>query len=235
LLTRAAIILLLLNTPAFADDTPTWTYDGDQTNEEAWGNLSHLYINCALGKEQSPINIAITKPSSKPPLAFHYKPSKATVKLENHALNVAMQDAMVISSDARDYTLESISFHTPGEHMVNGNFYLVEIELLHHDKDGNPLIVSVFGQRGEANAAVDAIVKNPSPTFDPTSLLPAIRGYYAYRGSLTAPPCTEGVEWRILKTPITLSQAQLEAIGNISGRNARLTQPVYMREVEEKN
>lgn len=216
-------------------DGPSWTYGGDKNGEHLWSQLSHLYVTCESGSEQSPINITSVKPSQKAPLAFAYKPAAAEVKFENFAVTVRMKEALTLSVDGKNYTLESLSFHVPGEHMVNGEFYMLEIEMLHRDKDGNRLFVSVFGQEGAANPTLGAILQNPALTFDPSGLLPAQRGYYAYRGSLTYPPCTEGVEWRVLKTPITISPQQLEKIGEISGRNSRLTQLLNAREVEETN
>lgn len=229
------ISLLLAATPAVAQETPRWTYGGDQTSEGSWGALSHEYVACGAGTEQSPISITRTKPSGKAPLAFQYKPGNAETRFENNAFTIVMKDAVAVRADGKDYTLESISFHSPSEHLVNGQFYLLEIEFLHRNSEGQRLMVSVFGELGDANTELEKALSNPSLTFDPGKLLPAQQGYYAYRGSLTWPPCTEGVEWRVLKTPITLSETQLAKIGEISERNSRLTQPTYMREVEELN
>jgi carbonic anhydrase len=106
---------------------------------------------------------------------------------------------------------------------------------------GKRLIVSVFAEMKENNPALQPIIEHlpagsgieVSVNFDIGTLFPSSRGYYAYTGSLTTPPCTEGIEWRIFKQPISISEEQLTAIAKLTNRNARLVQPIYMRTVKE--
>ncbi len=123
---------------------------------------------------------------------------------------------------------------------MRGAFTPLEIELVHKNDKGEMLILSIFAKTGAENAALNALTKHmptrtvpTSFTFNPATLLPAKPGYYAYTGSITVPPCTEGVQWRIYKENITVSKEQLTALATFIGRNARLTQPAYMREVQE--
>jgi carbonic anhydrase len=137
------------------------------------------------------------------------------------------------------YHLKKIQLHSPSEHTVGDNFYPLEIEFIHEEATGKILIVSVFANMGKMSPSLKPILdklahnKNATITFDPAALLPEKHGYFSYTGSLTSPPCTEGVEWRVFKQPIEISKAQLVAITAITGRNSRNTQPVYMRVIQE--
>jgi carbonic anhydrase len=231
-------------TSARAQNGPLWSYDGNQNGQEQWGALSHLYATCEMGKEQSPIVISFTQRSFKPPLEFYYKPAKATVYFDGHMLRVDMLDtANVLSSEATEYTLKSIAFHSPSGHILKEKFYPLEIEMLHENKDGGKLMLSLLAEPGQVNPALESIAQHASSlpdkkteiSFNPMELLPDERGYIAYPGSLTYPPCTEGVTWRVFKKPIQLSLEQMKRIGGVTTRNTRLPQPIYMRTLEETN
>lgn len=221
-----------------------WTYDGEKNSQDYWGVLSTAYAACELGTRQSPVHIAYTTSSFKPPLDIRYKPAKATARHDGHMVVVDIREPLVLSSEAQEYVLKNITLHSPAEHTAQEDFYALEIELLHEDKDGNRLMLSIFGDLGDQpNAALESILaKTPPPggpsadiVFDLAGLLPDKRGYFAYEGSLTFPPCTEGIQWRIFKEPISISREQLAKVGELVGRNARLTQPVYTRTIEETN
>lgn len=226
---------------AAQDSIPDWSYDGAADGQEKWAFLSHEYAACELGKEQSPIVISYTKPSFKPPLDIRYKNASASVVFDGKILRAELKDPLILSAEAKEYTLKHIAFHSPSEHVIKQKFYPLEMQLVHEDSSGNKLILSVFADTGAANSAADPLLKAASgiignrgdAVFDASGLLPKERGFFAYRGSLTYPPCTEGVEWRIFKEAISFSKEQLTIIGDIVGRNARLMQPVYMRTVEE--
>lgn len=227
--------------PAWAQPTPAWTYDGDGTGQEDWEFLSPENAPCGLGMMQSPIEISRTEKAGLPALDPRYRPSDATLSLHDHAIEVQPGEGNLLALDGRSYRLRSIRLHTPSEHIVRDKFFPLEIQLLHEGEHGQKLIVAVFADFGAENAALQAIAdalppkENMLPAFDSSLLLPAKREYYAYTGSLTAPPCAEGVEWRILKSPIPMSRSQFSNIARATGRNARLPQPVYMRQVRESD
>lgn len=233
------IAILTFSSGAEADNV-AWTYDEDYTGQDEWGYLSKEFEACAKGMAQSPIQISYTRPSSLPPMELNYRVSNSRVSHNGHTLAITTDEENTVSINDEVYRLQSIELHTPGEHTVRDAFYLIEIEMLHKSASGKMLMVSVLGNVGKKNPAfqslLDVAPEKPgmaSARVDIRGLLPASYGYYAYSGSLTSPPCTEGVEWRVFKQPIEISQEQLLKIGELVGRNARLVQPVYMRTIRE--
>lgn len=228
---------------AAAEEAPgSWTYDGDQNGQEEWASLSQNYITCEIGTAQSPVRIGSTQTAKLPELVFQYKPAKAHMRFLEHALEITVDDAQVLVDNGHRYALKNIRFHSPSEHMVRGVAYIAEIEFMHLDANGNRLMLSVFVEPGnQANEALkDALDHAPDRsgkaydfTFDPGTLLPQAHGYFSYTGSMTVPPCKEGVEWRVLMQPISLSENQISQVTRIVDRNARLPQPVYMRTIKE--
>lgn len=211
----------------------TWSYDNDGTGQEEWGYMAKDYAACAEGHEQSPIIIGEVIRKKLPPLVFDYVPSRASIHHDSNSLTVEFENGNILTDGDSDYELESMTLHTPSEHKVRDMFWMLEIELLHHTAKGKQLIVSVFANVGAPNKALQAVLDHPTgdTEFNPALLLPKVRDYYSYSGSLTTPPCEEGIEWRLLTHAITLSHDQLAQLGKLVGRNARLPQPVYMRTV----
>jgi carbonic anhydrase len=219
-----------------------WSYDGEDDNQEYWGNLSVEYATCLLGLEQSPINVTYVDTDTLSVLATLYQDSSVRATYKNNALELAVDTENTLSIDGKNYTLKRIMFHSPGEHTVRDKFYVAEIQFIHEDEKGQMLIVSSFIETGDrTNNALDEILQQ-LPTKDgqentyiinPSDLLPQKRGYYSYTGSLTYPPCTEGVQWRVLKHPIIITDLQLRSLALFLGRNSRMTQPAYNRVVKE--
>ena len=215
------------------ESSPRWTYDEDDTGQEDWGTLPG-YQGCGTGSAQSPIVISYTKPDKAPPFRLNYHMVDGTLTTSKESFAFTVEKGGTLLQGNHHYTLRRIEFHTPSEHMVRDVFFPLEIHLLHQDAEGNYFIVAVFANTSAQNPALQNIINaQGKTTVDITSLLPADQQYYAYSGSLTYPPCTETVQWRVLKTPITLSQAQLTSITRVVSRNARLPQPLYMRVVTE--
>lgn len=213
---------------------PAWTYDDDYTGQEDWGALPG-YGLCRSGLRQSPVVISYTKEKTdKKPLKFTYRPSQGLPTRTTKSFTVDTRKSGFVRADNTIYWLKTIELHSPSEHMVRETYYPLEIQLVHESSNGKKLIVAIFANIGKANTAIENIVgaKTVFP-LDVNNLLPKTLTYYGYAGSFTHPPCTEEVEWRILKTPIELSKAQLSAITKVVGRNARLPQPLYMREISE--
>jgi len=238
----AMLTALFFSMPAYAADSsepllPDWSYDGDMDGQDNWGMLSQAYDLCETGTEQSPIAIGSTQPSYLPLISWDYHPTPMTIIATRHAIELGFtQPNSGLEEKGSHYRLKTIQLHSPSEHTVREDFFPLELELVHEDQTGKKLILAVFARIGEENKELGrALAKLPqgSLSLDPALLLPESRGYYAYTGSLTYPPCTQGVEWRVLKTPITISKEQLKSITALTGRNARLSQPVYLRSVKE--
>lgn len=234
--------MFLAAAPAMAAEAPGWSYDNDYTGQEEWGLIDKAYAACSIGTQQSPIHISRTEMAALPDLKFTYKKAAATVQNIGYTPEITFpKHEPLLEENGERFVLQSIQFHTPSEHTVKEKFYALEIHLLHRDVRGNLLIVAVLVNMETALAGFDRVLSSVSKTpgekrsltFDPSVFLPVYRGYYAYDGSLTHPPCTEGVKWRVLKSAISVSKEQLIALSDITGRNARLTQPVYMRTVKE--
>lgn len=223
-------LLFFCLAPGALPAAPAWTYDDDYTGQEDWGSIPG-YETCAAGTSQSPVVISYTT-TQAPALALEYSAAKGTFVRSNTTFAINISGGGAATDGTQLYKLSRIELHTPSEHMIKDDFYPVEIHLIHKNARGQRLIVAVFAGLGAPNPTLAAMLAGER-RLDPSGLLPATRGYYGYDGSLTAPPCSEGVKWRVLKTPIAISHAQLAALGKLVGRNARLPQPLYLRTVTE--
>jgi carbonic anhydrase len=142
----------------------------------------------------------------------------------------------------RDYKLVQFHFHTPSEEKIDGKNYPMVAHLVHRDDAGNLAVIAVLFKRGRENAALKSIFQRLpakegevplSERIDATKLLPPNRAYYAFRGSLTTPPCSEGVSWYVLKQAVEMSAGQIGAFKKVFKMNARPVQPLNAREVVE--
>lgn len=220
---------------------PDWTYDDDRTGQEDWGAIPG-YETCESGMQQSPIIISYTKSSYLPALNFKYNNATGLLSItrKSFIMNVANGGELIDGNNK--YTLQSIELHSPGGHRIHDTFYPLEIHLIHKNSKGDLLIVAIFANIGADNQAISDMIrsayshdKSRQFTAHLTSLLNNGQSYYSYAGSLPYPPCTENVQWRIIKAPVTISHEQLSTITKFIARNTRLPQPVYIREVLENN
>ena len=236
----------LLITVAFvahaADHAPHWGYGGEHGPEE-WGDMEADFSACKLGKEQSPIDIRNATKSTLPPLDFKYAKSSAEVVNNGHTIQVNLADGGVLTLDGVPYKLVQFHFHAPSEEKIGGKAYPMEAHLVHQSAEGKLAVVAVLLTEGRANAALNSVFRDLPQTegaektldanFNAAELLPIARGYYTYVGSLTTPPCSEGVRWQVLKQPVEVSKAQIAAFRKLYSMNARPVQPLNDRKVEE--
>jgi carbonic anhydrase len=227
--------------PAVAGDdhTSTWTYS-DHSGPEHWGDLKSDYKLCSTGKAQSPIDISSAVKVSLAPLTFNYRASPVTILNNGHTIQVSPKDAGGITLPTGDYSLVQFHFHTPSEENIQGRAYPLDAHFVHSNAAGELAVVAVLFEEGAHNPALEPILAAmPKKVGDQTTLdmqniadlLPANRHYYSYMGSLTTPPCSEGVRWNILTEPVQLSHAQLEAFKALYPMNARPVQPLNDRTV----
>jgi len=231
--------VLCLPCPAIAaEKIPEWNYFGGANDDEGWDRISPL---CSDGTSQSPVGIDYTTITAMPPLTIRYGDMKTRIERKEHTLVIDTQGRNTLSVDGHSYRLTQIRIHTPSEHSRQGHTYPIELHFIHHDSKGRIMIAAVFIETGAGNQTLQQFIDNAphkkdivvNLSFDPASLLPVDKGYFAYTGSLSWPPCTEGVEWRIFKTPITATKEQLDALEKLISRNARTLQPLYMRTIRE--
>ena len=234
LLASAALVAQAAGTGAH------WGYGGHGT--AAWGEVPGAEA-CKLGTMQSPIDIRGAKKAALPPLDLHYKKSAATIVDNGHTIQVDLADGGFMTVGGVPYKLVQFHFHTPSEEKVEGKGYPMVAHLVHKSDDGKLAVVAVLLKEGKADAALAPVFaamphehgkpKTLPAAFDVASLLPAVKAYYKYTGSLTTPPCSEGVAWHVLKQPVEVSKAQIESFRKHYKMNARPVQPLNDRTIEQ--
>jgi carbonic anhydrase len=220
-----------------------WSYEGEN-GPQAWGKLKPEFNACALGKRQSPINIedASTLQGPAEPLLFNYTASSGTVVNNGHTIQVDLYGDNSITVRGSNYKLLQFHFHTPSEEQVNYRSSSMVAHLVHKNAEGQLAVVAVLLDPGVANALINKVwtympldtgdrVGLPTGIIDMNELLPKDQRYYQFMGSLTTPPCTEGVLWMVLKQPTTVSKEQIKLFSQLFPRNARPVQPVNGRAV----
>ncbi|KQZ32703.1 carbonic anhydrase [Duganella sp. Root1480D1] len=234
----------LLPAAAFAADKPAhWSYEG-VTGPQNWAKLEQDFSTCTLGHNQSPIDIRKTAKAKLPPLEFSYSPSPLKILDNGHTIQVNYAAGSSITIDGKRYELLQFHFHKPSEEKINGRSYPMVAHLVHRNEEGKLAVVAVLFRKGADNPLVqtlwDALPKEKGEAqevagvnIDIGKLLPAAQGYYNFAGSLTTPPCSEEVNWFVLKTPVEMSDAQLKRFAHIYKHNARPTQPLNGRTVQE--
>jgi len=220
-----------------------WTYEG-QTGAGKWAKLSGEFAACEIGPRQSPIDIRETIRADLPPIRFIYKPVALSIIDNGHTIQVNTAGAGGISVDGEDYELLQFHFHKPSEEKINGKAYDMVAHLVHKSKAGKLAVVAVMLEAGKEQKLVRTLWNNlpleqnqpvtkSEINIDPAALLPATRDYFTYTGSLTTPPCSEGVLWLVLKTPTQVSKEQVAGFGKIYRNNARPIQPGNGRIIKE--
>jgi carbonic anhydrase len=254
-MTRVLVIAALLPSvdAAAQSGTPTpggwrtpWSYEGAK-GPEHWGALDPEYAACNAGHEQSPIDITGTTKAALPPIHFAYK--NGPIRIINNGYTAVRinyppgNGNFLIVGDTR-YELTQFHFHHPSEEYMHGKPYAMAAHLMHASSDGKVVAVAVLLKAGAANATVQRLWDHMPPTpgteheiagveVDPSGLLPRELGYFMYAGSQTAPPCTEGVTWIVLKTAVEVSPAEIEAFAKLYPHDIRPLQPLNGRIVKE--
>jgi len=230
---------------AAAEHGAHWTYEG-KTGPSAWGKMDPTFAACGVGKTQSPIDIhdAEAQVADLPPITFDYKPVAAKVIDNGHTIQVNLDPGNTITFDGKAYTLVQFHFHKPSEEKIDGKAFDMVAHLVHKDADGKLAVVAVLLRAGSASAPIARIWAGlpsekgkesalPGGPFDVSALLPRERGYFAFQGSLTTPPCSEGVQWLVLRSPVDVSSDQVAAFGKIYPKNARPTQTTNGRAIRK--
>lgn len=225
-----------------------WSYEGP-LGPEHWGDLDPDYAACKLGKEQSPIDIRDATKADLPALRFEYKSEPLKYLINNgYTIRVNYHDApgtgnFLIVGDKR-YQLTQFHFHRPSEEYIHGKPYDMVAHLMHEASDGSVAGVAVLLRAGSANPTIQQLWRYmpkakggeqeiPGVQINPAGLLPQDAAYYKYMGSVTAPPCAEGVTWFVLKTPVEVSADEINAFANLYPHDVRPIQPLNGRVVQE--
>ena len=201
------------------------------------------FAACKTGLRQSPIDIRNPVLAALDPITFHYEESPLKVTNNGHTIQVDLQPGSFILVSGERYELVQLHFHTPSEERINGRGFDMVAHLVHKSAQGKLAVVAVLLTAGQAHAAIENIWntmpgtpgrtrERPEVQFNPLALLPADRAYYSFQGSLTTPPCTEGVQWLVLKTPVELAREQIVHFNALYPMNARPLQPANDRIVK---
>ena len=232
-----------------------WSYEGEG-GPQNWGRLRPDYARCASGQRQSPIDIKNCARLALDPIDFSYKFSGFSIINNGHTVQIAPDAGNMIRVMGRQYELQQLHFHRPSEERIDGRAFDMVVHLVHKDDDGHLAVVAVLLDTGGEQPLSDPYWINrgehpliqtfwnslplepgselsPGAAVDLASLLPDRRDYYAYMGSLTTPPCTEGVLWLVLKQPVRVSSAQVAVFSRLYRKNARPIQPAYGRLIKE--
>ena len=223
------------------DDTLLdWGYTGPG-GPDNWGNLAREFRPCADGVEQSPINIEGYLAGDAPTIVFQYSGSAISSHNTGKSAYLDYGPGNSIDVGGRSYELQGIHYHSPGEHMLDGESFAAELHLVHQDAEGSLAVVGLLFRPGAASPLVQALLDAAPGAGETVPLasgaeaaeyVPAGPGYYGYAGSLTTPPCTEGVRWIVMQTIGTVSDEQIDQLQALSGGpNNRPVQPTGQRSI----
>lgn len=231
-------------TTAAAKDThggAAFAYEG-KGGPADWAKLAPENAVCGSGATQSPIDIAYTQPGVGARTVIKWQPETALEVVNNgHTIQANIADGGAIEIDGVTYKLVQFHFHAPSEHTLNGQQFAMETHFVHKSDKGDLAVVGVLHGAGTENQALSPIwsalpktttEKKPIKGFDLLSVLPRERQMFRYAGSLTTPPCSEGVRWQVIQAPTSVSPAQVSAFLELfKAGNARPVQPLKARDV----
>ncbi len=227
-------------TPAKGPDN--WTYYGGK-GPSNWYKLDPAYAACGRGKMQSPIDIRGAKLNKAlQPIEFHYLSGPVNLVNTGHTIRINVTPGSYILVGGARYDLIEFHFHHPAEDLVKGKLSDMVIDLVHRNAADELAIVAVRVDEGRVNGSLAALwpslpktagaTATIQDTFNPLGLLPTDRSYWSYMGSITVPPCTEGVHWLFMQTPTEFSQDQMETFARLYPDNARPLQASRGRKIE---
>ena len=221
---------------------PHWGYEGPE-GPSHWAELTPEFETCATGHAQSPVDIHDAVPADGPALETHYADAKLSVVNNGHTVQVNYPPGSWASIAGKRYELLQFHLHGPSENTVNGEAMAMETHLVHQAEDGSLAVIGLLMKEGAESAPLHAVQDHlpedigkvhtwDDVTFNVSELLPKKAGYWHFSGSLTTPPCTEGVDWNVLQTPVEVSPAQVKAFSTVLHHNARPVQPLDGRVIE---
>lgn len=221
---------------ASANEKAHWGY-GVQNGPAHWSTMSDKFKTCGTGKHQSPIDIPKAAGDAENKITFNYRPGNATVVNNGHTIQVNVAKGNTIEVGKRTFRLVQFHFHTPSENTVDGLHYPMETHLVHADGKGRLAVVALMvrvGKRGLIDQVPRPTEVNdlkPAGEINPANLLPGNKNHYAFKGSLTTPPCSEGVNWFVMKQPVEATNATVAEFYSILGANNRPVNPLNGRNI----
>lgn len=221
-----------------------WGYEG-AGGPAQWAAMRPEFATCGKGQRQSPIDLRDGIRVQLDPVQFDYKASGFRVIDTGHTVQVNVEGGSTIEVMGRRYELQQFHFHRPSEERIDGRVFDLSAHLVHRDAEGRLAVVAVLLEGGSAQPLVQTIWNNlplekgdevpARGSIDLNALLPADRGYFTYMGSLTTPPCSEGVLWMVMKQPVSVSPEQIAIFSRLYPMNARPVQSASGRLIKESN
>ncbi len=240
LLFISTFTLISLTTPSYGANSH-WGYHGEK-GPEHWPALNAAYQQC-LGKNQSPIDIRNTVSTTLPELQINYQSGSKRLTNNGYTLQADFKPGSYINVDQQRFNLLQLHIHLPSENLVRGQRFALEIHMVHASDNGELAVLGLLFKHGKPHAGLDAAFSSlptkkgesiPLTGLSAQSLLPRNTAYYRFNGSLTTPPCTEGVRWLVFKEVGEASPEQLKALKALIPRsNARPVQPANARLIAE--
>lgn len=232
---------LPMSAVSYAEGGKHWGYEGDN-GPAHWAQLSPDYERCATGRSQSPVNLTGFGKGKHPALVIDYQVGGASIVNNGHTVQINYLEGSTITVGGQTYALKQFHFHAPAENTIEGHEYPMEAHFVHADDEGNLAVVALLYRAGKQNAELEkawahmpehAGVNHELPAWvNANELLPRNHAYYRFDGSLTTPPCTEGVKWFVLAHADTASKEQIERFTKtMHHHNNRPVQPLNARVV----
>ncbi|KAK9289830.1 hypothetical protein L1049_007990 [Liquidambar formosana] len=249
LLSSSLSICIAFESGVETDDELPFSYvEGTGKGPKKWGNIDPHWQICSNGEMQSPIDLLNKRVQVFPDLGKlkrDYKPVPATVKNRGHDITVRWKgDAGKININGTDYKLLQCHWHSPSEHTFNGTRYHLELHIVHLSSHGEIAVVGITYKYGRPDPFLARLLHHIKSVgkeekdlgiVNPGDIKFGSRKYYRYIGSLTVPPCTEGVIWTILRKVRTVSREQVRVLREVVHdgfeANARPTQELDGRKV----
>jgi len=232
------LVVWLLVLPSHGEEEIHWTYSGEH-GPEHWAELSEAFVSCGVGLNQSPIDIVKPVEAELAPIELFRRGSTTTLVNNGHTLQVNVEPGSWLTVEGMKFELLQFHFHSPSEHRIQGEPFPLEAHLVHRNDKSELAVVAVLFRYGEPNRGLTAIEASASseigkvvPLSIPLADLAtasAQEQYYRYSGSLTTPPCTEGVRWYVLEDTRSVSNEQVSAFVDLIGEDARGPQPLNAR------
>lgn len=225
-------------TAALASDV-NWTYDGHNGPHE-WGDLSPSFAACSTGVMQSPVDLSKTNAIGNVSVSVNYKNHPLTILNNGHTVQVNFDSGSNMTSGTTDYPLVQVHFHTPSEHVISGKSFPLVAHFVHATQDGDLSVIGLMFDEGKNNPELQKIIDVAphdkaelrtivNSTINPAAFFSDEIKVYRYMGSLTTPPCSEGVNWHIVKESVEASAEQIKAFADIMGKNVRPIMPLNNR------
>lgn len=218
-----------------------WGYEGEGAPMH-WGDLNAEYGLCKTGMSQSPVDIHGAMAADLAGIEFHYAAKADNIVNNGHTIQVNVAPGSYISVNGKRYNLLQFHFHSPSEHTIDGRPADMVAHLVHKADDGQLGVIGMMFNQGQSNAALAPLwAEMPQHAGDQHDLhgaavdldvlLPATRAYYNYSGSLTTPPCSEGVNWMVMQQPVEVSADQVAAFTKLFHKSTRPVQALNGRSI----